>query len=80
MTRLDMMEVLKKEYGAEYVEENAFDVEEALYWFAHDFYDGQGSSLYEVLCTSEYRPGLYHTSPSTTESLEFYQILKNSFL
>lgn len=77
MTRLDLLDVLKKEYGEEYVEENEFDVEEAIWWFANDFYDGQGSSLYEVLCSSKYKPGLTHDGPTTAESRKFYQILKN---
>lgn len=80
MTYDDLLGTLVEEYGWEYLGENEFDVEEAIYWFSNDFYDGQGSSLYEVLCSSKYKPGLTHTGPTTAESREFYQILKNSLL
>ena len=36
---------------------DAFDVEEAIYWFAADYHGGQSSNLYGVLSTSDYRPG-----------------------
>jgi hypothetical protein len=35
-----------------------FEKAEAIYWFAHDYHGGQSSNLYEVLCQSEFRPGI----------------------
>ena len=34
-----------------------FDREEAIYWFANDYHEGQWTNLYSVLSTSEYHPG-----------------------
>lgn len=38
-------------------EADDFDIEAAIYWFANDYYDGQTSTLYSILSTSQYRPG-----------------------
>ena len=37
-------------------ESNEFDMETAIYWFAHDYHGGQWSNLYSVLSTSEFKP------------------------
>lgn len=33
------------------------DVARGLYWFASDWYDGQWSGLYALLCITKYSPG-----------------------
>ena len=50
----DMREHLRSSYG-DNVED--FDIEAAIYWFAYDYHEGQGSHLYNALCNSEYKPG-----------------------
>ena len=50
----DMREHLRGSYG-DNVED--FDIEAAIYWFAHDYHTGQGSQLYRALSNSEYNPG-----------------------
>ena len=35
--------------------EEEFEV--GLYWYAHDYYDGQADELYSILSTSPYKPG-----------------------
>lgn len=44
-------------------EDFTFDVEEAIYWYANKHHGGMGSNLYEVLSTSEFRPGPCATGP-----------------
>ena len=50
----DMREHLRGSYGDDFED---FDIEAAIYWFAHDYHNGQGSQLYRALCNSEYKPG-----------------------
>lgn len=38
-------------------EADAFDIEEAIYWFANDRHGSQSSNLYSALSTSEFSPG-----------------------
>lgn len=33
-----------------------FDIEEAIYWLAHDWHSGQWSNLYSILSTSPFKP------------------------
>lgn len=40
-----------------------FDHEEAIYWFASDWHNGQWSNLYSALCTSPYKPGPLANGP-----------------
>lgn len=51
-TRNEMLTFL-----AGYLEFDQFDREEAMYWFAYDWHDGQASNLYAALSTSPYKPG-----------------------
>jgi hypothetical protein len=37
-------------------ENQAWDIEEAIYWFASDWHGGQGTNLYEALCASLFTP------------------------
>ncbi len=54
-TKSEMLEVIP----AIYKSEDGFDIdfEIAAYWFASNYYDGQWSNLYKVLCNSPYSPG-----------------------
>tara|TARA_Y100000034_G_C6904901_1_gene419574 strand:+ start:1927 stop:2493 length:567 start_codon:yes stop_codon:yes gene_type:complete len=53
---------LKKEFSSSEYENRDFDIESALYWFAHDYHSGQWSELYRVLSTSEFHPAPSHSS------------------
>jgi hypothetical protein len=56
-----LISLLKHEFGADYNDiDMRFTIECAIYWFAHDWYDGDGDPLYEVLCTSKFRPSCLH--------------------
>lgn len=48
-------------YGGD---EGGFDVEAAIYWFAHSWHGGQSSNLYSTLSTSPYTPGPCTEDPS----------------
>lgn len=54
-TRDDMLDIIV--HTARMFECSDFDIEEAIYWFANDWHDGQGSNLYSALSTSEFKPG-----------------------
>lgn len=56
-TREEMLSFLKEGVCKLDPEIEEFDIEEAIYWFANDWHSGQYSNLYEVLCTSKYKPG-----------------------
>lgn len=49
-TRDEMLTLFKNE-------EDSFNVEAAIYWFASDYHGGQATNLYEALCQSPYNPG-----------------------
>ena len=53
-TKEEMVNFLKSKSGGE---DNEFDIEAAIYWFASDFHGGQSSNLYSALSTSEFSPG-----------------------
>lgn len=53
-----------------------FAIEEAIYWFASDWHGGQGSNLYSVLSTSEFKPGAIATGP---EDFYLYDLLVAEF-
>ena len=53
-TREEMIEFLQ---AFPFISEcDDFDIEEAIYWFAHSWHGGQASNLYEALSTSDYTP------------------------
>lgn len=52
--------------SAEFAEDDEFDREEAAYWFASDYHNGQLSNLYAALCASPYSPG--HMSQGVKDS------------
>jgi len=58
-----------------------FDIEAAIYWFAHDFHSGQSSDLYSLLSTSEFRPGPSHRSAEDEGDVakDMYDELVNEF-
>jgi hypothetical protein len=53
-SREEMLEYLTHHFGAWY---DSFDIESAMWWFAHDWHGGQGSNLYAAMCASPYQPG-----------------------
>ena len=60
-TREELIEAVAKfEYFCELTD---FEIEEAIFWFAHYWHGGQWSNLYSVLSTSEFRPGRYAKGP-----------------
>ena len=68
-------EIFKNEDGFE------IEVEVGMYWFAREFYKGQTSNLYKVMCNSQYRPGLAQFSVVGEGALaeEIYCLLKEAF-
>lgn len=73
-TRRELMQELRK-----YAPNNdEFDYEEAIYWFAADYHGGQGSNLYSVLSTSDYHPGITQRRPSG-EGRRLYEHLQQVF-
>jgi hypothetical protein len=60
-THQEMFDFLAQQCAGE--EDIRFDIEEAIYWFASDYHGGQGSELYSVLSTSEFRPGMNARRP-----------------
>ena len=54
----DMVDFLRKEFPGESEEDFELASEEAIYWFASDWYGGQWSNLYSALSTSQYHPGM----------------------
>lgn len=86
-TKKEMINFLKKKYEGlldpEEVEANEFDMEEAIYWFAHDYHGGQWSNLYSVLSTSDYNPSRSHNSIKDTNSevaIDMYKDLEDKFI
>lgn len=59
-TRDEMLSVLSGLYAGE---TDAFDIEEAMYWFSHDYHWGQFSNLYSALSTSQFNPGRLACGP-----------------
>ena len=57
-----------------------FDIEEAIYWYAHDYHGGQWSNLYSALSTSPFTPGAYSTGlPDDSVSLDMYTELTEEY-
>ena len=56
----EMINFLKGQFGSEAEE---FDMEEAIYWFAANYHEGQWSDLYSILSTSDFRPGRLSNGP-----------------
>lgn len=75
-TRQEMIEYLGETMG---VVPPAFEIEEAIYWFANDCYNGQGSNLYEALCASPYKPGRATHGPEQGEGEVIYRELLSKF-
>jgi len=53
-------------------EASEFDREEAIYWFACEYHDGQSSNLYAALSASEYKPGPLARGPEVFPARELY--------
>lgn len=57
-------------------EADEFDMEEAIYWFAHDNHGGQTTNLYSALSTSPFKPGPYNTGlRDDSAALDLYTLL-----
>ena len=57
------------------------DIEEALYWFSHDWHSGQFSNLYAVLSTSPFSPSRLAEGPSEDGfAMELYEELEAAFV
>lgn len=79
----EMLTFLSDEYGDHYDSEAdwVFDAEAAIYWYAHDYYDGQSSDLYKILSTTDYKPGsgIKNISDIGETSEEMYNSLVNKY-
>lgn len=53
--------------------------EEAIFWFANDYYSGQASNLYAAVCASAFKPGTSARGPEG-EALEAYNHLEQIFV
>lgn len=51
-----------------------FDAAQELYWYCSNHHTGQSSTLYEVLCKLDYKPGPLERKP---DGREFYDQLVN---
>ena len=62
-------------------EVDEFSIEAAIRWFACDNYSGQGSDLYSICSTSEYRPGFHAESIADEDETiqELYGSLERKF-
>jgi len=72
-TAEEMREYLVSQYG-EY-EENKFDIEAAIYWFASMHYGGQNTYLYSALSTSDYSPGAAERAPIPGGDIKYTYLL-----
>lgn len=63
-----------------YTEADQWTREEALYWFAHFYHDGQASNLYSVLSTSPFNPSPLANGPEEGESDELFNDLVRQFI
>ncbi len=74
----DMVNFLKSEFGDE---ENDFDMEAAIYWFANDYHEGQNSELYSILSTSDFSPSPLHNNVEDEDEIVqmMYQALVDNY-
>ena len=56
-TREELLEAIAPELACLGSEAEQFDIEEAIYWIASDYHNGQWSNLYSLLSNSAYHPG-----------------------
>ena len=82
-TKEEMLNFLKKRFkGLIDPKDSEFDMEQAIYYFAREHYDGQWSNLYSVFSTSDYRPSRLHNDINDTEdeqSIMMYDALVDRF-
>lgn len=55
------------------------DLEEAIYWYAHDHHGGQATNLYEALSASPFKPGAYSTGIPDDYVLDLYMALQREY-
>lgn len=73
----ELIEEIKKHFKGLFdvnAEDFPFSVECALYWFAHDYHKGQKDKWYEILSTSDFKPGPSHSSIEDEENMEAQEI------
>lgn len=76
-TRDEMLDVIKSNNTIN--EDDVFDMEEAIYWFANDYHGGQGSDLYSALCASPFRPGAASNLEPGSMAERYYDDLCHEF-
>jgi len=77
-TRDEMLAFLQKTYPDCW--HDAFDREEAIYWFAANWHGGQSTNLYAALCASEFRPSPLSSGPDmATMAGHLYDALECEF-
>lgn len=57
-----------------------FDAAAGLYWYAADYHEGQGSTLYRILSTLGYWPGACERGPTEPEAEDVYRQLESGLL
>ena len=72
-TAEEMREYLVSQYGD--YEENKFDIEAAIYWFASLHHSGQNSDLYSALSNSDYNPGPSESAPVPGGDIKYTYLL-----
>ena len=68
-----------------YIDENFADAdqwtrEEAIYWFAYFYHDGQGSNLYSVLSVSPFNPSSLADGPEDDAANDVFNNLVRQFI
>lgn len=75
-TRDEMLATIRPVFDAA----DDIDMEEAMYWFASHYHEGQGSNLYSVLSTSDFKPGMaQRTIDRDTVAGDIYALLEDYF-
>ncbi len=59
--------------------ESKFNIESAIYWFANDYHGGGSSPLYQILSTSQYRPGPIVRGPEDEIEKMMYEALEQKY-
>ena len=79
--RVNSKEELVNYLKQNYPEANDMDIEAAIWWFAHDYHEGQNSPLYSIVSTSSYKPSyMINNVYEENEMVEdMYTDLENNF-
>jgi len=73
----DLVNYLKQNYP----EADDMDIEAAIWWFAHDYHEGQNSPLYSIVSTSSYKPShmINNVHDEDETVVDMYTDLENNF-